>query len=387
MAKITKATLRKNNSKVTGYASVVLLVTIFVIVVALGNVMFSNRSSSSETPTDTTTTSRTGSSKDRTAGMESASRNSDAKEKADGGDSSSSLSGNDNNNNESGGVSPFATGDVMVFHHTLGPSKGKEAAVVLDMLMVHAYAYMEGEIYGGSCGEGNDFGRDAENSLIEAIGLTKELRFECPRENEYDGRKKMIAYKKYAADGVRAITPEYVDLLKSVTLYPDRSKVFGRDDPDRFTIVVHVKRGPKTTPCMNQYNGYDAYLPNLHYQHLIDKYMRPNARVIIFSQSDSYESFDEFKDRGYELQIDGDIADVWRSLILADVAILSRSSFSYVPAVLAKGTVIYTSFWHKPIRGWTKVGKEVLETTEEEMKRLKATCPVKKDRFAHLRSH
>ena len=48
--------------------------------------------------------------------------------------------------------------DIYIYHHTLRSSAGKEGAVVLDMLMGHAFAYQQGVIYGGSCGEGNDVG-------------------------------------------------------------------------------------------------------------------------------------------------------------------------------------------------------------------------------------
>ena len=48
--------------------------------------------------------------------------------------------------------------DIYIYHHTLRSSAGKEGAVVLDMLMGHAFAYQQGAIYGGSCGEGNDVG-------------------------------------------------------------------------------------------------------------------------------------------------------------------------------------------------------------------------------------
>mmetsp|Transcript_47157 Transcript_47157/g.115172 ORF Transcript_47157/g.115172 Transcript_47157/m.115172 type:complete len:400 (-) Transcript_47157:1428-2627(-) len=397
MPAITKATIRRNNGKLPRFVSVFLFVTIFVVVAAIGNVFFFDRASGGDTASAASAGGGAGAGDINKSSAradvvvdvvdESQDSIKQKQQQKDKDTRSKSQTSEGNGNNGDNGLRPFVTGDALLYHHTIGSNQGKEAAIIIDMLMVHARAYMDGETYGGSCGEGNDVGRDAENSLLDAIGLTKELRFECPRENEYEGRKKMIAYRKYAEDGVRAMTPEYVNLLKSVTVYPDRSEVFSGDDSDRYTIVVHIKRGPRTSPCFKSFQGYDAYLPNLHYQHLIDKYMKPNARVIIFSQSDSYESFDEFKDRGYELHIDEDITDVWRSILVADVAILSRSSFSYVPAVVSKATVVYTPFWHKPIRGWDKVGKEVLDSTAVEFKRIQATCPVKKDPLAHLRSH
>jgi len=253
-----------------------------------------------------------------------------------------------------------------IFHHTPGGRTGKEGHVVLDMIMAHAYSFHQGQLYGGSCGPGNDVGRDPENSLIKAIGLSDVLRFQCPSELTTKFRKKEIPSKDYQADGVRQITPEYVTLLKSVVKYPEK-------DQNQYTIVVHISRD-KFTPCRRQYKDYDPYLPNKHYQMLIDKYMKANAKVKIYSQENSFESFDEFREKGYELHIDEPIADVWRAAMNADVFIMSRSRFSYAPAVVTKATVVYTPFWDKPLRGWEIVKKDVLEQSQAEFNRLKATC-------------
>jgi hypothetical protein len=102
--------------------------------------------------------------------------------------------------------------------------------------------------------------------------------------------------------------------------------------------------------------------------------MKPNAKVVIFSQEPSFESLDEFKQKGYELHIEEEIANVWTAAMTADVFIMSRSDFSVVPAVLTKATVIYTPYWDKPLRSWHVVDKDVLEKSDEEFKRLKATC-------------
>jgi hypothetical protein len=413
MATISKATIRKNG-KFTRYIAIFWFFTVFLFLTALANVFFfesggigvsrsareEEKSAADGDVTTTTTTGDGGGStqtltvnkskatslregSSRSSPSSSAADSANTKDKTDDDEDDDDTTNNSNND----GISPFQRGDAMLYHHTLSGNHGKEAAVVLDMLMVHAHAFNDGETYGGSCGEGNDVGRDPENSLIDAIGLGSELRFECPRDNEYDGRKKMLAYRHYTEDGTRGMTPEYVSLLKSVVDYPSRSEVFSNvDDPDRFTIVVHIKRGSKITPCRKPFKDFDPYLPNLHFQNLIDKYMKPNARVVIFSQSDSYESFDSFKDKGYELHLDEEITDAWRHIVMADVAILSRSSFSFVPAVVSKGTVVYTPFWYKPIRGWDTVGKDVLATTADELKRLQASCPVKKDKLSRFRA-
>lgn len=243
------------------------------------------------------------------------------------------------------------------------------------MLQGHAYAYHQGGIYGGSCGEGNDVGRVPENSLIESIGLQDFLQFACPRDIETKDRKKVVPQRSYTQDGTRVFTPEYVDLLKGVISYPKRPE----NQKKTNTIVVHISRGRKFTPCRKKpHRNYEPYLPNKHYQLLINKYMKDgyDNKVIIYSQSKSYEKFDEFREKGYELHIDEKINDVWKAVLTSDVFIMSRSAFSFVPAMLATADtkVIYTPFWHTGLKNWETVRKDILSQSDAELKRLKSTC-------------
>lgn len=265
--------------------------------------------------------------------------------------------------------------NIYIYHHTLKSSSGKEGAVVLDMLLGHVYAFHQGAIYGGSCGEGNDVGREPENSLIRAIGLQDFLQFECPRDLETLDRKKVIPGKSYIQDGTRAFTPEYIDLLKSVITYPKKQESQSKTN----IIVVHMSRGKKFTPCRKApHKEFVAYLPNKHYQLLINKYSKPDHenKVIIYSQSESFEKFDEFREKGYELHIDEPISDVWKAVLASDVFIMSRSSFSFVPAMVSgdSTTVVYTPFWDQPLRGWNIVRKDIQTQSDVEVQRLKSTC-------------
>jgi len=264
---------------------------------------------------------------------------------------------------------------VYIFHHTLSLPDGSEGAVILDMLQGHAYAYHQGGIYGGSCGEGNDVGRVPENSLIKTIGLQDFLQFACPRDIETKDRKKVVPKRSYTEDGTRVFTPEYVDLLRSVISYPNRSENKKKEN----TIVVHIARGKKFTPCRKKpHRNYEPYLPNKHYQLLINKYMKDGFenKVIIYSQSKSYEKFDEFREKGYELHIDEKITDIWKTVLTSDVFIMSRSAFSFVPAMVASADtkVIYTPFWHKGLKNWETVRKDILSQSDAEFERLKSTC-------------
>jgi hypothetical protein len=112
--------------------------------------------------------------------------------------------------------------------------------------------------------------------------------------------------------------------------------------------------------------------------------MKPNAKVVIYSQEPSHESLDEFRDKGYELNTSTNMAEVWIAALTADVFIMSRSDFSFIPAILTKATVVYTPFWEKAHRGWDVVGNDVMDQTTAEFQRLSAACP-KDSKLSKLR--
>ena len=262
----------------------------------------------------------------------------------------------------------FEFDDTLYFHHY---RRGKSAAVIEDMLMAHAYAFHMGGTYGGCCIEpGIKIERHEE--LLDALGLKEVLPFKCPGDYHEQGmRKTTVPKEKYHSDDTRIWTPAYVSFLKSLVSYPPRND-------DEFVIVAHVRRG-EITPCKKQNRGYDRYLPNQHFLNVIDLYNKPGAQVEIITESNSFEPVDAFRQKGYQVNLEDDLASIWRTFISADIVILSRSDFSMIPAVLSMGQVVYTPFWHPPIRGWDRVPKEIMDQTDAELRRLKdERCQVKR---------
>lgn len=252
---------------------------------------------------------------------------------------------------------------TMYFHHY---NKGKSGAVIRDMLMAHAYAFHMNGHYGGACCE-DDVNVERHERLLDAIGLKEALPFACPHDYHEDPPVPKLTVPKldYQTDGTRTWTPAYVNYLKSLVQYPPKN------DENEYVIVVHIRRG-EVTPCRDKNGGYDRYLPNLHYMNVIDKYIKPGAIVKIISESESFEPLDEFRQKGYDVSTDNNLEEIWRSFISADVIILSRSDFSMVPAVCARGKVVYTPFWHKPVTGWERVPKDLMKETDMETQRLQA---------------
>jgi hypothetical protein len=50
--------------------------------------------------------------------------------------------------------------------------------------------------------------------------------------------------------------------------------------------------------------------------------------------------------------IDEDLKDTFTALVGSDILVTSRSSFSYIAAILNDGEIYYLPFWHKPKKNW-----------------------------------
>jgi hypothetical protein len=251
----------------------------------------------------------------------------------------------------------------QMFHNYF---KGKSGKVVEEMLMAHAYIFHKNATYGGCCGSKSSKIL-AHKELLNSIGLSGPIRFRCPRDYVQDTgtRRSVVPRDHILAEDTRLWTPEYVDYLRSLVRYPEKRH-------KEYTIVVHMLRG-NTSPCKEKTRGFHSYLPNSHYQSLIDQYMQPRARVIIYTSAKSFEDLNEFRNRGYEVNTDTSLKDTWKDFVTADVFIMSRSDFSLVPAMVAKGIVVYTPFWHHSLRRWKRIGKSIMKQTDEETDLLQDT--------------
>jgi hypothetical protein len=89
--------------------------------------------------------------------------------------------------------------------------------------------------------------------------------------------------------------------------------------------------------------------------------------VTIFSES-SCRCFKPFTDRNYTLNLDGNLTDVWGAMMQSDVLILSRSDFSFVPALLGKAKrILYTPYDKQALPGWETIDPTITERTNQEL--------------------
>ena len=194
------------------------------------------------------------------------------------------------------------------------------------------------------------------------------------------------------------------------------------DDDHPLVVAVHVRRGD-VNPC----NGSkQRYLPNSHYQRILQHHVlshdhhdnqhgntdstgRRRRRIVIkiHSQRKSFEpwtdrvdywmgQFENNKDQSdkndvpsplvqVQVLLDAPLHEAWHDMMTADILVLSRSSFSYVPAILHPEEedgvsssprnhhhqVIYTPFWNDPLPGWTVVDEDLVQATQQDLEDMR----------------
>ncbi len=130
-----------------------------------------------------------------------------------------------------------------------------------------------------------------------------------------------------------------------------------------FTVSVHIRRGDievrRGRNCVRS-------LPNSHYINILRliKGIRPEAQITIYTQDGFVDYDDSFARLGCKIEMEKNqdhvndtekVKEHWKGMILSDIFIMSKSSFSYVPAIFNKNLVVYTGFWHEKLDNWIKV--------------------------------
>jgi hypothetical protein len=193
------------------------------------------------------------------------------------------------------------------------------------------------------------------------MGWTDLFRIVCPVNNE------TLILKRDVYRTSEYITPEW---RRSVQAKYSR-KIMEKKKSRSFQIVVHVRRGD-ITPCYAR----RRYLPNSHYMTLIERYLPKGqpAEVTIFSESfnadrghPNVENSDVFRRAGSTVKLDADLPEVWKAFATADVLIMSRSYFSFVPAIFNPNTFVATKWYgFDPILGWEQADDELVEKSDKE---------------------
>jgi hypothetical protein len=273
-------------------------------------------------------------------------------------------------------------------------------SVAHDMLLAHAHAFSQNLSFGGACpqvrkGKGlvQQARRRCFDRNVQALDMTKILHYGCPPQND-DGSRNIITLLRanYLGRELQLFTPEWRQNVRAAFgMTPswsdtEQNHVVAAAANNLYNIVVHIRRGDADPCYTGKYGG--RYLSNNHYLRLTDHYVstapRPDndgdgartvVQVTIYSESASFESFDVFLNRGFIVRLDASLVECWNHMSRADVLILSRSSFSYVPGILSSGIVVYTPFVKDPLPHWHVVSEALMNETKTELDEIsKAAC-------------
>jgi hypothetical protein len=241
----------------------------------------------------------------------------------------------------------------------------RSGSAILDMLAAHAYAFAHGKIYGGACGPPNHSRRHIHQRLVKSLGLELVLPFACPSDSSevtFQMNSTEYGHRLY-------LSPDWLNEIQSHVTYPSRS------DHDVFHVALHVRRGD-VTPCHETLGMLDRYTPNQSYLRFIQEYAPRDRQyqVTVFSETKSFEPWDDFLRRNFTLELDTDLASVWRSMIVADMLVMSVSTFSYVAALLNRhGLIVYTGCDWLPFPHWKQINQTLFAQRKHETLELRRT--------------
>ena len=118
-------------------------------------------------------------------------------------------------------------------------------------------------------------------------------------------------------------------------------------------IALHIRRGD-----VNKNKYPSRFSTNQQYIDLLKKMTLDNSVIHIFSEGekkDFQDIVEAFSNNNIIMHINENIQLTFHYLVMADVLVLAKSSFSYCAGLLNKNIKIanlITSWWHKPLRSW-----------------------------------
>lgn len=242
----------------------------------------------------------------------------------------------------------------------------RSGAQIHDDLMAASFCFHRGIVWGGSVG--GDHYRE-HLALSRLLGLAEPRRRGCWSLLPAYYRERVLKLGESQIESLenggisvlsqllRLDLPSSRDSLRAASIFSPAFLAKIRADcplgPASYTgrrIVIHIRRGD-----ISSSSHPHRYTPNTFYLHILDALqvcLGDGLDVTIHSQSSSSESFTPFQERGAKLKLDGPIEEAWADMITADILVLSKSSFSYVPALYNPNIVLYQPFWHAALPNW-----------------------------------
>jgi hypothetical protein len=138
-------------------------------------------------------------------------------------------------------------------------------------------------------------------------------------------------------------------------LIPDLRRKFQPGRPraeNRFiTVAVHMRRGDVTPAHPQRFTPVETVCETTRLVKSLLEDCGQQYRVCLYSQG-AVGDFACLEALGAQLCLDVDPVWTMRQLVEADILVMSKSSFSYVAALISDGIKLYEPFWHSPLGSW-----------------------------------
>lgn len=239
----------------------------------------------------------------------------------------------------------------------------RSGAVIEDMLLAHAHAYASNLTYGGACAISPLKYQSSHDELIQLLGLQHVLMFACPLNVSSLEDLDDTASPTHRRFNSRIFRSDWLERIRDE--HRRHRKLLPQNDEK---AVLHIRRGDVSL-CDPETS--DRYLPNQHY---VSLWSSLNTETVhVYSEQQSIpEGWDSLRSLpNIQLHLNASIIQAWSSMIQSETLILSKSSFSFVPAIFAPHKVIYTPYWANPLPGWTIVDDNLMQTTRRATIRLR----------------
>jgi hypothetical protein len=181
------------------------------------------------------------------------------------------------------------------------------------------------------------------------------------------GKDKVVDYSDYLSGKSRLNPGDVLRFQQFYWLhrhYPDSFKAVAQSlqqkydfvphtrRDDRVNIAIHIRRGDVGSNVNSlRFTPNEKIIRTIRDLCQIFEEMNLAVSVDLFSQGKTTE-FAEFGELGCRLHLDVDAVWTMRRLIETDLLVMSKSSFSYVAALINRGVKIYEPTFNPPLSDW-----------------------------------
>jgi hypothetical protein len=167
-------------------------------------------------------------------------------------------------------------------------------------------------------------------------------------------------------DNCHAFTDRYPEQWLPVLERIKRSRRAPSNRPTNSPLIIaaHARRGdvpPNETLRYTSNSWLNHALSTVH-RVLREHHIAYETHLYSEGQAEDFTALQHLEP---QLHLNGDQIHDWEALRLADILLVSRSAYSYSAALLSDGIILCPRFWHEPLPGWVRVGRDGSVRTAE----------------------